>query len=230
MLPLKQEKMNNKILDTYEIENLEDCIPSIEEMYKFKFEKGETQNVKNFDEFCNLIISKIDFENIESCTSQQAFYKLRNSLIEERITKKENIKLETKLTEIFPRKNRIELVKRVENNIGFKLNILLPPKIIFYTLVLLSVTSLIFLFINFKFGISGIAISVLGFYLCSWFGKELEIETLKELVEKITLENYLEVRKQKNTVNKSELKDVITNWFVENAGIEKEKLITATFE
>jgi hypothetical protein len=230
MLPLKHEQMNNKILDTYEIENLEDCIPSIEEMYKFKFEKGETQNGKNFDEFCNLIISKIDFENVESCTSQQAFYKLRNSLIEEKITEKENIKLETKLTEIFPRKNRIELVKRVENNIGFKLNILLPPKIIFYTLVLLSVTSLIFLFINFKFGISGIAISVLGFYLCSWFGKELEIETLKELVEKITLENYLEVRTQKNTVNKSELKDVITNWFVENAGIEKEKLITATFE
>ena len=127
--------MNNKILDAYELENLEDCIPSIEAMYKFKFEKGETQNVKNFDEFCNLILSKIDFENVESCTSQQAFYKLRNSLIEERITKKENIKLETKLTAIFPRKNRIELVKRVENNIGFKLNILLPPKFIFYTLV-----------------------------------------------------------------------------------------------
>lgn len=229
MLPLKHEQMNNKILDTYEIENLEDCIPSIEEMYKFKFEKGETQNVKNFDEFCNLIISKIDFENVESCTSQQAFYKLRNSLIEEKITEKENIKLETKLTEIFPRKNRIELVKRVENNIGFKLNILLPPKIIFYTLVLLSVTSLILLFIKFKFGISGIAISILGFYLCSWFGKELEIETLKELVEKITLENYLDVRTQKNTVNKSELKSIITNWFVENAGIEKEKLTTANF-
>jgi hypothetical protein len=222
--------MSNKILDTYEIEDLEDCIPSIEEMYKFKFEDGETQNVKNFDEFCDLIISKIDFENIESCTRQQAFYKLRNSLIEEKISEKEKIKLETKLTEIFPRKNRIKLVKRVGNNIGFKLNILLPPKFLFYTLVLLSATSLILLFINFKFGISGIAISVLGFYLCSWFGKEIEIETLKELVEKITLENYLEVRTQKNTVNKSELKTVITNWFVENAGIEKEKLIGATFE
>jgi hypothetical protein len=222
--------MNNKILDIYEIENLEDCIPSIEEMYKFKFVDGEIQNVKNFDEFCDLIISKIDFENIESCTSQQAFYKLRNSLIEEEIFEKEKIKLETKLKELFPRKNRIELVKRVENNIGFKLNILFPPKFISYTLVFLSVISLVFLFINFKFGILGIAISIFGFYLCSWFGKEIEIETLKELVEKITLENYLEVRTQKNTVNKSELKNVITNWFVENAYIEKEKLITSTFE
>lgn len=222
--------MKNNTLDIYEIENIEDCIPSIEKMYKFKFEEGETQSVKNFDEFCDLIITKIDFENVESCTTQQAFYKLRNSLVEENIFEKEKIKPETRLKELFPRKNRIKLVKKVENNIGFKLNILLPPKFIFYTLVLLSATSLIFLFINFKFGFSGIAISIFGFYLCSWFGKELEIETLKELVEKITSENYLEVRTQKNTVNKSELKNVITDWFVENACIEKEKLVTATFE
>ena len=155
--------MNNNILDTYEIENLEDCIPLIEKMYKFKFEEGETQKVKNFDEFCDLIIAKIDFENVESCTTQQAFYKLRNSLIEEEIFEKEKIKLETKLKELFPRKNRIELVKRVENNIGFKLNILFPPKFISYTLVFLSVISLVFLFINFKFGILGIAISIFGF-------------------------------------------------------------------
>jgi hypothetical protein len=222
--------MKNNILDTYEIENIEDCIPIIEEMYKFKFEEGETQSVKNFDQFCDLIITKIDFENVESCTTQQAFYKLRNSLIEEKISDKEKIKLETKLTELFPRKNRIKLVKKVENNIGFKLNILFPPGFISYTLIILSALSFALLFINFKFGILGIAISVLGFYLCSWFGKELEIETLKELVEKITSENYLEVRTQKNTVNKSELKKVITDWFVENSAIEKEKLINSTFE
>lgn len=222
--------MKNNSLDRYEIENIEDCIPLIEEMYKFKFEEGETQNVKNFDEFCDLIIIKINFKNIESCTTQQAFYKLRNSLIEERISDKGKIKPETKLKELFPRENRIKLVKKVENNLGFKLNILLPPKFIFYTLVILSAISFVFLFINFKFGISGIAISVLGFYLCSWFGKELEIETLKELVEKITSENYLEVRTQKNSVNKSELKKVITNWVSENSGIEKERLINSTFE
>ncbi|KFF03262.1 hypothetical protein [Flavobacterium reichenbachii] len=221
--------MKNKALDIYELENIEDCIPTIEEMYKFKFEDREIQNVKNFDEFCDLIISKIDFENIESCTSQQAFYKLRNSLIEEKISEKEKIKLETKLTEIFPRKNRINLVKKVENNIGFKLNLLCPPNFISYTLIILSVISFTLVFINFKLGISGIVISIFGFYLGSRFGREIEIETIKELVEKITLENYLEVRTQKNTVNKSELKNVITNWFVENSGIEKEKLITATF-
>jgi len=59
--------------------------------------------------------------------------------------------------------------------------------------------------------------------------KELKIKTLKDLVEKITSENYLGIRTQKNTVNKLELKKVITDWFAENACIEKEKLQTATF-
>ena len=221
--------MKNTKLDSYELENIEDCIPTIEEMYKFKFQNRETENIKSFDELCDLIITKIDFENIESCTTQQAFYKLRNSLIEEKIAIKEKIKLETKLDQIFPRENRIKLVRKVENNIGFNLNILQPPKFIFYSVLLIFVISIVTLFINFKLGILGIAISVLGFYLCSWFGKELEIETLKELVEKITSENYLKVRTQKNTVNKSELKKILTDWFVENSGIEKEKLLNSTF-
>ncbi len=221
--------MNTYKLDKYEIENIEDCIPSIENMYKFKFEDGETESVKNFDEFCNLIISKIELENVESCTSQQAFYKLRNSLVEEKVAVKDEIKLENKLEDLFPRKNRIELVKKVEKNIGFKLNILTPPAYVFYTLVLLSAVSFILLFIKFKYGILGGAISIFGFYSCAWFGKELKIKTLKDLVEKITSENYLEIRTQKNTVNKSELKKVITDWFAENACIEKEKLRTATF-
>jgi hypothetical protein len=221
--------MKNNKLDTYELENIEDCIPTIEEMYKFKFQDGEVENVNNIEEFCDLIITKIDFENIESCTTQQAFYKLRKSLIEEKITHKEKIKLETKLDQIFPRKNRIKLVKKVENNIGFELNVLQPPKFISYTLVFIFIISFVSLFINFKIGILGIAISVLGFYLSNLFGKELEIETLKELVEKITSENYLKVRTQKNTVNKSELKKVLTDWFVENSGIEKEKLLNSTF-
>ena len=221
--------MKNNKLDTYELENIEDSIPTIEEMYKFKFQDGEIENVNNIEEFCDLIITKIDFENIESCTTQQAFYKLRKSLIEEKIADKEKIKLETKIDQIFPRKNRIKLVKKVENNIGFKLNVLQAPKFISYTLVLIFIISFVSLFINFKIGILGIAISVLGFYLSNLFGKELEIETLKELVEKITSENYLKVRTQKNTVNKSELKKILTDWFVENSGIEKDKLQNSTF-
>ncbi|MGK4568163.1 hypothetical protein [Flavobacterium sp. 3HN19-14] len=215
--------------DKYEIENLEDCIPEIEKMYQFQFTNEELKNVKSFDEFSELIISKIDFENIESCTTQQAFYKLRKSVVEENVFKKENFKPETKLNDLFPRENRIKVVRKIENNIGFKLNILNPPVFIFYILFPISIISFVTLFIDLKIGILGCLFSIFSIYLSNRFAKEIRIKNVKQLVEKITNENYLKVRKKQNTVNKSELKKVLIEWFADNACIEKEKLEIGTF-
>jgi len=219
---------NNKLKD-FEVEELELMIPQIEKMYNFEFEKDETYTVNNFDELCNLIIEKVNLKNVDSCTSQQAFYKLRNSLIETKIIEKENLKLETELKLIFPKKDRKALIEKLENKIDFKLNILKAPDFITTTLFVLGIISFVLLFIYFKIGIIGISFSIFGFYLCKWFGQELKIKTVKQLVEKITNENYLAVRSEKNTINKTELKNVLTNWFSENSGIEKEKLKIATF-
>ena len=60
--------MKTNKLDVYEIENIEDCISEIEKMYNFKFEDNELESVKNFEEFCDLIIEKINLRNVESCT------------------------------------------------------------------------------------------------------------------------------------------------------------------
>ena len=217
-------------LDVYEIENIEDCISEIEKMYNFKFENNELKSVKSFEEFCNLIIEKINSKNVESCTSQQTFYKLRNSLMKTKVIEKENLKTETELKTLFPRKSRKALIGKVENEIKFKLDILKAPDFVTIPLLVVGIVSFVLLFFYFKIAVLGISISVFGFYLCKWFGNELNIKTVKELVEKITSENYLAVRSEENTINKTELKKIITNWISENAGIEKEKLINARFE
>ena len=89
MLPKNNELMENNKLKDFEIEELEFMIPQIEKMYNFEFEKDETYTVNNFEELCELIIEKINLKNVDSCTSQQAFYKLRNSLIETKLIEKE---------------------------------------------------------------------------------------------------------------------------------------------
>ena len=222
--------MKTNKLDVYELENIEDCISEIEKMYNFKFENNELESVKSFEEFCNLIVEKIDSKNVENCTSQQAFYKLRKSLIETKIIEKENLKTETELKTLFPRKSRKALIGKVENEIKFKLDILKAPDFVTIPLLIIGIVSFVLLFFYFKIAVLGISISVFGFYLCKWFGNELNVKTVKELVEKITSENYLAVRSQENTINKTELKKIITDWISENAGIEKEKLINARFE
>ena len=221
--------MKKITLGSYEMENLEDLIPEIEKMYGFEFENDEITKVKSYNELCDLTISKIDKKDIESCTSQQAFYKIRNSIVETKVSEKENLKLDLELKSLFPRKNRIKQIKKVENNIGFKLNDLKAPDFIEMGFIILLLVSFVLLFINWIFGLAGLLVSFLGFKLCRIFGKELNVKTVKELVEKITGENYLSVRSLKNTINKKELKEVITSWIAENAGIEREKLVNAVF-
>ena len=221
--------MNPKKLDIYEVEDIEDLIPEIEKMYNFTFENHELENVTNFDEFAELIIEKIDLENVESCTTQQAFYKLRKSISELGILEKNKLNTETKLKEIFPRKNRREIVKSLEENIGFKLNIIKPPLILINSLLVFGIVSFILLFIFLKIGIIGFGITILGFYLSLKFGKEIQLNSIRELVAKITTENYLNLRTESNTINRKELKKVILEWVSENSGIKKEKLINSTF-
>lgn len=221
--------MKTEKLDKYEIENIEDLIPEIEKMYNFTFENEELINAKNFNDFTELIIGKIDLENVESCTTQQAFYKLRKSISEVGILEKNKLNTETKLKEIFPRKNRRELVKSLEENIGFKLNIINPPLLLSISLLIFGIVSFILLFISVKIGIIGLGITILGFQLSLKFGKEIQLNSIRELVAKITTENYLSLRTESNTINRKELKKVILEWVSENSGIKKEKLINSTF-
>jgi hypothetical protein len=215
--------------DNADLENIEDLIPSIEKMYKINFEENELAELANFDEFCEKIVAKINLENVDNCTTQQAFYKLRKSIVDLGIAEKNELNTETKLKEIFPRKNRRKIVKSLEKNIGFELNLINPPQIISIFLFILILVSIVFLFINFKFAILGIIISILGFKLAYRFGKEIEMNSIRELVEKITTENYLNVRSDKNTINRKELKNVMTDWFADNLGIEKSELKQSTF-
>ena len=221
--------MTTEKLDKYEIENIEDLIPEIEKMYNFTFKNNELINTKNFNDFTELIIEKIDLENVESCTTQQGFYKLRKSISDLGILEKNKLSTESKLNEIFPRKNRKEIVKRLEENIGFKLNIIDTPLILFNSLLFIGIVSFILLFITLKIGIIGLGISIIGFYISTNYGIEIQLNSVRELVEKISIENYLNIRTEKNTINRKEMKKVLIEWISKNSGIKKEKLINSTF-
>ncbi|MDO5616978.1 MAG: hypothetical protein Q4G16_12350 [Cruoricaptor ignavus] len=185
--------------------------------------------MKSFEEFCELAISKINLKNSETCTSQQAFYRLRQALLKEEIIANiQNLNINTELKSLFPRKNRKQLIKKIEQNLGFQLNILSVPQFIINLLVLLLIASFIMFSFDWKIAIAGIFISIFGLYL-SKFGKELQVKTIRELIKKMTTQNYLDVRRDKNTVNKSELKSVIIHWFSENACIESERLRVGNF-
>lgn len=215
-------------LNQFEIEDIEDCLPMFEEAFKIKFENEETEGLKNFDEFCDLIISKFKFENDHLCTSQRAFYQFRKALEVENITKSTNISPNTQLKSVFPKRNRIKNVRKVEKQLGYKLNVLQASQITINVLFYILIISFIGLFFVWKIAIYGILVSILGFYLAKYTNR-LDKKSVRELIKKNTAQNYFKIRNSEDSINKSEFKTVILEWFSEKAGIEKEKLKYGTF-
>lgn len=220
--------MNTTKLDQFEIENIEDVLPMFEETFKIKLENDETEKLNDFNEFSDLIISKMNLENDNICTSQRAFYQFRNAIKTEKIIDMNQIKPEIDLKIIFPKRNRRKILNRIENQLGYKIEVLAPSQITINILFFSFVISFIGLFFNWKIAIFGILFSVLGFYLAK-FTNRLDKRTVREVIEKNTAQNYFKIRNSENTFNKNEFKDVILEWFSENAGIDKEKLRNSTF-
>ena len=93
-------------LDVDELENIEDAIPAIEKMFQIKFHVEDYKGLSTFSDLCDLIISKIELPHLDSCTSQQAFYKVRQAIYSLGLHEVGQLNIDSKLSEIFPSNGR----------------------------------------------------------------------------------------------------------------------------
>jgi uncharacterized membrane protein len=205
-------------------EDLEDLIIKIESSFGIFYEDQELAHIKTFGGLCDNIKGKIKLDKKDDCTTQQAFYKLKDALTNTVTINSLEITPKAKLNKIFPRKNRISNIKLLEKNIGFKLNILEARDYIIITLLILFTVSLIGFFFDWKIPLIGIITSIFGFWLSGKTGKEFCIDTVGELAEKMTQENYLKARRNSNTFNENEIEKLITDFFSNSLHLDKSKL------
>jgi hypothetical protein len=205
-----------------ETEDVEDVLKIIEESYNIRFETNELSHVNTFGELCDYIISKINLNDVNDCSNQQAFYKLREAIIISKHTDKSNLHTETLLSSIFPKKGRRKQIAQIESHLGFKLKVLRAKHAIDYSLIILCLGSLIWLFINWKLGLLGFISSLFLLKLSEKTGKEFKIKTLGELAEKMTQENYLKSRRDPSTMNKKEIVKKIEQLFIRALGLESD--------
>ncbi len=220
--------MKNNKLGRYEIEDLEFALSDFEKQYGIHFNQDELNSIECIEQLTDAISNKFDYKNSNDCTSQQAFYKLRNVLNKLNIGN-QNIKPDLKLADLIPRKNRIQKVKEIETELGFKLDVLRPKNIVFYLVVFLSLSTIILAFYHFFYAL------ILGICLYCAFevvfknGKEFKTFTVGELANKMVLENYFNARRTSNTINKIEFKKVVLEWFSDRMYMDKEELKSAKF-
>jgi hypothetical protein len=93
-----------------------------------------------------------------------------------------------------------------------------------WTLAIILLTSIVGLFFNWQIGLSGLSFSIVGLWFAYKIGNELDLQTVGQVAEKMTRENYLKSRRNTKTFNKNEIEKVLTDWFSNDLGLDKSKL------
>jgi hypothetical protein len=213
----------------YELKNIDpddisDLLVKVEKSFDIKFGDTELMHISTFGELCDHIANKIQFDNSDDCTSQQAFYKLRETISLTLQIDNKTISTNFYLADLLPRQSRRSRTKKLEKQLGFKLNILRPPHWVTGTLVIILLASLVGLFFKWQIGLLGLVVSIAGLWFANKIGNELDLQTVGQVAEKMTRENYLKSRRNPNTFNKKEIEKVLTDWFSNDLDLDKSKL------
>lgn len=216
--------MTDHKLENIDSEDAGDLLIKIEKSFDIKFGDTELMHIKTLGELCDHIANKIQLDNSDDCTTQQAFYKLRNAITTTLNIDNKTITTDFPLNKILPRQNRRKKTAELENYLDVQLNILRPPHWVTNTILILLLASIIGLFFKWQYGLLGLCISFGGLWFSSKIGNELDVQTVGQLAEKMTRENYLKSRRNPKTFNKQEIEKVLTDWFCNDLSLDKSKL------
>lgn len=211
-------------LDNYGDEDISDVVVRLEKSFGLKFGKDAFLTVKTFGDLCDIFVEHIKYVHQDGCTKQQAFYKIRTAISETQLIDNASINLETKLADLFPRQNRRTQVKQFQKHIGIDLKFLTYPSWLSTILMLGILSSLIAFFFDWRIATIGLLFFWLGLTFADILGKDLKFDTVKQLTEFATTEQYIKMRRSNFTVNENEIIPTIVDAFSERLDINKEYL------
>ena len=212
-------------LDTYELRNVDpddisDVLVKVQKSFGFKFGDTELKDVKTFGELCYIITSKVTADNSNDCTTQQAFYKLRNAIADTLLIDKKNITPDTDLQKLLPKNVRRKSIKAIDRYLGFKTKVLRAKYSITGAFAIILFVSLIGLFVFWQAGLFGLTVSIVGATIANSFGNELDLLTVGQFAENLSRENYLKSRRLSTTANNNEIAQKVKELFIADLGLE----------
>jgi acyl carrier protein len=216
--------MTDYELKNIDSEDIDDLLVKMEKSFGIEFSVNELTYISTFGQLCDHVSNKIKLANVNDCTSQQAFYKLCNAISTEFQIDKNTISTNFLLVNVLPRHSRRLRTKKIEKNLGFKLNILRPPHWVTVMITFLLITSFVGLFINWRIGLLVFVFSIILLWFAGKIGNELDLQTVGQVAEKMTRENYLKSRRNTKSFNKSEIEKVLIDWFSNDLDLDKSKL------
>ncbi|MCU0375876.1 MAG: hypothetical protein MUF24_11265 [Chitinophagaceae bacterium] len=212
-------------LCNFDSDDISDVLVKVEKSFGFKFTVTELKDVKTFGELSDLIMNKIQGVNSNDCTTQQAFYKLRNAIAGALQIERKLITPDTNMIKLFPRQNRRQYVKEISIRINAEFEILEIKEWLKWVCFLGILFSLVVFFFKMWFGLIGLAFfSFLTLILNKYFATEIALQTVGQCAEKFSRENYFKARRNMKTVNKLEIEKTVQDLFKSELGLEDKNL------
>lgn len=190
-------------------DDLYEFIEKTEKSFDIKFRDNELESIATIDDFAEHIARKLDLNDTADCTTQQAFYKLREAIAETAGISKNSIAPTAAMEELVPKKQRRQIIKSLEKNLGFGLNLLQPKDWVSIPLFFILALGFIALFFNAWYGAAGIAFSAIGLKLAYTFGTDFTMGTPGEIAEKMAVLHYRKSRRS-GTINRKEISKTLT--------------------
>ena len=218
-------KVNSNSTQAFNLNNVDpeeigDVLVKIERSFNIRLDDTSCKDVRTFGKLCDIVVEKVKQTNNDSCTTQQAFYKIRNAINSTISPPKELIKPQTKLADIFPRDTRLQVIAEIEREMGFKINLLQPKQGIIGTFIFVLLASAVGFFYEPTMAFAGVIVAITGLMLAGKFGKELKVKTLGDLAEKVAREHYIKCRRDASTVNRNEISQKIKELFTADLYLE----------
>ncbi len=200
-------------LSNIDPEEVEDAIKTAENSFGIKLIQKDLDGVSHFGEFCDVVIEKAGLPHAEGCTTQQAFYKLREAIVKTRHIAKTQLHPSSKLEDIFPKKTRSNDIKVVERYINLNLHLLKPALWVINSLFIGFGVACVMMFANWKAGLLAFGADFLCLTMVNYFATEFAATTLGQVAERMALKQYRASRRNPGTINKKEAADTIKKIF-----------------
>lgn len=204
----------------------EDVVLSIENTFDITFDDKDFYKGMTFGDLCRSVDSKIKHQDTGGCTSQQAFYKVRDALVTLNISDKESIKPSTPLADILG-KNRKKSANKLKSYLGIKFFMFEIPGYIGIPFTIICLISFVAMFFKSEFA-WGFGTSLAILYIASKLTTNLIFKTVEDLVRHLVVYNYNDVRRNKDSYNKNEIDSVVKTLFLNICALDENELLPET--
>jgi len=206
-------------IDPYD---LHDFFIGVEKSFGVKLQPQDLPIGLTIKQFCECVARKIPAPQEDNCTTQQAFYKLRDAIAAILAVDTATITPDTPLEQLFATQNRRKYIKQLDQKLGMQLNLLQPPDWLLAVLSLALVISLVGVFFKFRFAYP-LILSYIGLWASKKTARYFDLDTVGQVAEKMTRQHYLQSRR-KATVNTKEIEKVIASLLITDLGLNEDEI------